>query len=264
MRRDSVAGTILVAAVLCVVCSVIVSGTAVGLKSLQQANSKLDKQRNVLAAAGLLKPDDTAADVEATFKKNFEKHFINLETGEVVSDEQLKEAGVAEPANYDPAEARDNPKLNRPVEGLPGIVKTEKFVDVYLVKSDSGELTGLVLPIYGKGLWSTMYGYLALDADLKTAKGITFYSHGETPGLGGEVDNPNWKAQWPGKQVRDDEGNVLIEVVKGQGSGDSEVDGLSGATITTKGVDHFVRFWLGEEGFGPYLKNLESKEKSNG
>ncbi|MFN3149225.1 Na(+)-translocating NADH-quinone reductase subunit C [Bremerella sp.] len=264
MRRDSVAGTILVAAVLCVVCSVIVSGTAVGLKSFQQANAKLDKQANVLAAAGLLKPEDKPADVEATFQKNFEKHFVNLETGEVVSPEELKEAGVAEPTTYDPAEARDNPKLNRSVEGLPGIVKTEKYADVYLVKSDDGTLTGVVLPIYGKGLWSTMYGFLALDADLKTAKGITFYSHGETPGLGGEVDNPNWKAQWPGKKVRNDEGEVLIEVVKGTGSGDSEVDGLSGATITTNGVDNFVRFWLGEEGFGPYLKNLESKEKSDG
>lgn len=264
MRRDSVAGTILVAAVLCVVCSVIVSGTAVGLKSLQQANAKLDKQRNVLAAAGLLKPEDTPADVQATFDKNFEKHFVNLETGEVVSPEQLKEAGVVEPSTYDPAEARDNPKLNRSVEGLPGIVKTEKYADVYLVKSDDGTLEGVVLPIYGKGLWSTMYGFLALDADLKTAKGITFYQHGETPGLGGEVDNPTWKDQWPGKKLRDDAGDVLIEVVKGQASGDSQVDGLSGATITTNGVNHFVRFWLGDEGFGPYLKNLESKEKSDG
>lgn len=263
MRRDSVAGTILVAAVLCVVCSVVVSGTAVGLKSLQQANAKLDKQRSVLAAAGLLEPGDTPAQVEAKFKK-VEKQVINLETGAVVSDEELKEAGVAEPSTYDPAEARDNPQLNREVTGLPGIPKTEKFADVYLVKSDDGSLEGVVLPIYGKGLWSTMYGYLAIQPDLKTAKGITFYQHGETPGLGGEVDNPNWKALWPDKKLRDEKGDVLIDVVKGQGSGDSEVDGLSGATITTKGVDHFVRFWLGEEGFGPYLKNLESKEKSNG
>jgi len=264
MRRDSVAGTILVAAVLCVVCSVIVSGTAVGLKSLQQANAKLDKQRNVLAAAGLLKPGDTAAEVEKTFENNFEKQFINLETGEVVSPEELKEAGVAEPSTYDPAEARDNPKLNRSVEGLSGIQKTEKYTEVYLVKGSDGSLEGVVLPIYGKGLWSTMYGFLALQADLTTAKGITFYQHGETPGLGGEVDNPNWKAQWPGKEVRSEDGEVLIEVVKGQGSGESEVDGLSGATITTNGVNNFVRFWLGDEGFGPFLKNLESKEKSNG
>jgi len=263
MRRDSVAGTILVAAVLCVVCSVIVSGTAVGLKSIQQTNAKLDKQRNVLAAAGLLEKGDTAAQVKAKFEK-IEKQTINLETGEPVSDEELKEAGVSDPATYNPAEARDNPKLNRSVEGLGGIPKTEKYADVYLVKSEDGALQGVVLPIYGKGLWSTMYGFLALESDLDTAKGITFYSHGETPGLGGEVDNPAWKAEWPGKEVRNDEGKVLIEVVKGKASGDSEVDGLSGATITTNGVNNFVRFWLGEQGFGPYLENLKTKEKSNG
>ncbi len=264
MRRDSVAGTILVAAVLCVVCSVIVSGTAVGLKSLQQANAKLDKQRSVLAAAGLLEPGDSAAVVDEKFEKGVEKVFVNLETGEIVSPEELKEAGVSEPSTYDPAEARDNPQLNRQVDGLPGIQKTEKYAEAYLVKKDGGALDGVVLPIYGKGLWSTMYGYLALMPDLKTAKGITFYQHGETPGLGGEVDNPNWKALWPGKELRNDEGEVLIEVVKGEGSGESEVDGLSGATITTNGVNYFVRFWLGEEGFGPFLQNLESKEKSNG
>ncbi|WDI43691.1 Na(+)-translocating NADH-quinone reductase subunit C [Bremerella sp. P1] len=263
MRRDSVAGTILVAAVLCVVCSVIVSGTAVGLKSIQQANAELDKQRNVLAAAGLLEKGDSTEQITAKFEK-IEKQIINLETGEVASDEELKEAGVSDPATYNPAEARDNPKLNREVDGLTGIPRTEKFADVYLVKSEDGALTGVVLPIYGKGLWSTMYGFLALESDLDTAKGITFYQHGETPGLGGEVDNQVWKDKWPGKEVRNDEGKVLIEVVKGIGMGESQVDGLSGATITTKGVNNFVRFWLGEQGFGPYLESLKTKEKSNG
>lgn len=263
MRRDSVTGTIVVAAVLCVVCSVVVSGAAVALKPWQVANAKIDQQKNVLAAAGLLEPGDNAKAIDEKFKK-VERQIVNLDTGEVASDEELKEAGIAKPANYDPAEARDNPELNRKVTGLPGITQTEKYAIVYVARTDDGKLQAVVLPIYGKGLWSTMYGYLALDADLTTAKGITFYSQGETPGLGGEVDNPKWKAKWPGKKLRTEEGEVLIEVVKGQGSGDSQVDGLSGATITTNGVNDFVRFWLGEEGFGPYLKNLEAKEKSNG
>ena len=146
---------------------------------------------------------------------------------------------------------------------MPGIAKTEKYAVIYVIE-DGDELHGVVLPIYGKGLWSTMYGFLALEADMQTAKGITFYKQGETPGLGGEVDNPKWKALWPGKKLRNEDGEVLIHVVKSQGTGDEQVDGLSGATITTLGVNDFVRFWLGEEGFGPYLKQLESKENTNG
>ncbi len=263
MRRDSVLGTIMVAAVLCVVCSVVVSLAAVVLKPYQLENERLDKQKNVLAAAGLLEPGDDTAAIDAKFKK-IKRQIVNLDTGEVASDEELQEAGIDNPSTYDPAEARENDKLNRQVTGLPGIEKTEKYAIVYVIEGDDGKLQGVVLPVYGKGLWSTMYGFLAIKADLQTAQGITFYKQGETPGLGGEVDNPKWKALWPGKQLRSDDGKVLIHVVKGQGSGDEQVDGLSGATITTNGVNDLVRFWLGEEGFGPYLKQLESKEKSNG
>lgn len=263
MQRDSVTGTIVVAAVLCVVCSVVVSAAAVVLKPYQEENAKLDKQKNVLAAAGLLEEGDDATAIATKFEK-VDRQIVNLDTGEVPSEEELKEAGITNPDEYDQKAAADDPQLNRAVEGLPGLETTAKYADVYVVKSDDGKLQTVILPIYGKGLWSTMYGFLAIDSDLKTAKGITFYEHGETPGLGGEVDNKKWKGYWPGKKLRDDEGNVLIEVVKGQGSGDSEVDGLSGATITTNGVNDFVRFWLGEEGFGPYLKNLESKENSDG
>ncbi|MHC2068109.1 Na(+)-translocating NADH-quinone reductase subunit C [Bremerella sp. T1] len=265
MRRDSVGGTILVAAVLCVVCSVIVSVAAVGLRSFKEKNALLDKQRSVLAAAGLLDPKDSGKQVTEKFN-NVEKQIVNLETGEVATPEELKEAGILDPATYDPKTARDNPNLNRAVEDFPGFQTTEKYTNVYLIKKD-GKLETLVLPIYGKGLWSTMEGFLALESDLVTAKGITFYSHGETPGLGGEVDNPTWKAQWPGKKLRDEQGDVLIEVKKAGGASadsQSQVDGLSGATITTNGVNNFVRFWLSNEGFGTYLEHLQSKEKSDG
>ena len=103
-------------------------------------------------------------------------------------------------------------------------------------------------------LWSTLYGFLALDARTFEIQGITFYQHGETPGLGGEIDNPKWKALWPGKRAFDENMNPVIEVVKGQASADNEVDGLSGATMTSRGVTNLLRFWLGENGYGPYLK----------
>ncbi len=120
-----------------------------------------------------------------------------------------------------------------------------------------------VVPIYGKGLWSTLYGFIAIDADGKTIRGITFYEHKETPGLGGEVDNADWKAKWGNpelpKYAYDDEGHVAIRVMKGSINPSDDdakykIDGLSGATITSRGVTNLVQYWLGDDGFGPYLK----------
>ena len=262
MQRDSVGGTITVAAVLCVFCSVLVSSATVALKPTQEINEEFNKNKNVLEAAGIVKADESKAKVEAEFKK-VDKIFVNLETGDLVSEEELKEAGITDPATFDPFEARENPKLNRLVAGLNGFPKTCKYAVVYLIKNDDKSLKDVVLPVYGKGLWSTMKGFLALKSNLETAQGITFYSQGETPGLGGEVENPKWKAQWDGKELRDAKGDVLVEVVKGQAANDSQIDGLSGATITTKGVNNLVRFWLGPDGYGPFLENLQAKEKKS-
>jgi Na+-transporting NADH:ubiquinone oxidoreductase subunit C len=121
----------------------------------------------------------------------------------------------------------------------------------------------VVIPVEGKGLWSTLYGFLALDKDVNTIKGLTFYQHAETPGLGGEVDNPKWKALWPGRKAFGDDGQPKIAVIKGQAGPVAEdpyqVDGLSGATITARGVSHLVQFWLGTNGFGPYLKQFKER-----
>ncbi|MBI1249311.1 Na(+)-translocating NADH-quinone reductase subunit C [bacterium] len=262
MQRDSVGGTILVAAVLCVVCSVVVSAATVALKPVQEINNTFNKNKNVLEAAGIVKADESKAKVEEEFKK-VDKIFVNLVTGDVVSDEELKEAGVADPKTFNPFDARENAQLNRAVEGLNGFPMTCKYAAVYLIKNDDESLKSVVLPVFGKGLWSTMLGYLALKSNLETGQGITFYSQGETPGLGGEVENPKWKAQWDGKELRDAKGDVLVDVVKGQAANNSQIDGLSGATITTKGVNNLVRFWLGPQGYGPFLENLKAKEKKS-
>ena len=133
---------------------------------------------------------------------------------------------------------------------------------VYLIK-DGEQVTGVVVPIEGYGLWSTLYGYLALDADARTVRGITFYRHGETPGLGGEVDNPLWKADWVGRLAYNDKWQPALRVKKGiAGPPDTdpyEVDGLSGATITSNGVTSMVDFWLGRSGFGPYLAQFRKQ-----
>ena len=130
---------------------------------------------------------------------------------------------------------------------------------VFLVR-DGDRLVQVILPIEGAGLWATMYGFLAVESDGQTARGLQFYEHGETPGLGDGVDKPAWQAQWRGKRLFDDDGSPLIEVVKGAApaGSDYQIDGLAGATLTGRGVSIFVQHWIGDEGYGPYLKSLSS------
>jgi Na+-transporting NADH:ubiquinone oxidoreductase subunit C len=262
MHRDGVLGTFAVATVLCVVCSVFVSSAAVGLRPFQEANKKRYRQQNILIAAGLADPSKTVAELF----KSVETQIIDLESGDRVAD------GVVDPETYDQENAAKDPKLSVTIDAdddIAGIKRREKFSRVYLVK-DGDKLEKVVLPVYGKGLWSTLRGFIALEADLDTVAGLTFYEHGETPGLGGEVDNPAWKAKWPGKRLTDDEGELQIEVVKGAVVQDSphvahQIDGLSGATITSRGVSNLVRYWVSEDGFGPFLMKLkQSLEGGNG
>ncbi|MDR1351193.1 MAG: NADH:ubiquinone reductase (Na(+)-transporting) subunit C, partial [Zoogloeaceae bacterium] len=132
-------------------------------------------------------------------------------------------------------------------------------------EDEAGALEALILPIRGYGLWSTLYGFLALKPDLNTVIGLGFYQHGETPGLGGEVDNPKWKSLWPGKTLFDADGKPNIQIIKGgvdktNPAAGHQVDALAGATLTTNGVDHLLHFWLGEQGFGPYLARLRATQ----
>ena len=240
---------------LCLVCSVVVSTAAVVLKPAQQANKTLDLKRNILMAAGLLDP---ALSIEEQFEQ-VETRVVSLDEGRFVE-------GV-DPASFDQREAAKDPAQSRAISGDADpakLVRREDQALVYLVRDQQGGLDKIISPIRGYGLWSTLYGFMALESDGNTVAGLGFYEHAETPGLGGEVDNPNWKAIWPGKQVYQGE-QVAIQVLKGAvpaGSADAQwqVDGLSGATLTTKGVDNLVRYWMGDQGFKPLLENLRRGE----
>lgn len=265
MQRDSMANTFAVAFILCGVCSLVVSAAAVGLKPMQERNKALDVQKNIISAAGIGGDQAlTAARVEELFK-NIDRKLIDLETGEYVEEGK---SGI-KIASYDPRKAAKDPSLSVSNLGTPfdiGVAAREKYAFAYLVKDEKGELSQVVLPIYGKGLWSTMYGFLALEKDLKTVKGLTFYEHGETPGLGGEIENPLWKAMWPGKKVYNGDmadANIAFGVKKGSPEGDEKdylVDGLSGATITSRGVDQLLKFWVSDSGFGKFLKKLSATQ----
>jgi Na+-transporting NADH:ubiquinone oxidoreductase subunit C len=245
------------AAAVCLVCSVVVSVSAVGLRERQDANKILDRQKKVLTVAGLIEEGQAVdpTEVDRLFAENIEARVIDLESG--AYDES------ADALTYDQRKALKDPALSRqaPANNA-GVQRLPNDALVYLVR-DGEEVSKFVLPIEGKGLWSTLYGFLALGPDTDTIEGIIFYEHGETPGLGGEVDNPSWKGLWVGREAFDDSWQPAIDVIKGAaGPPESDpyrVDGLSGATITARGVGYLVRFWLGDDGFGPYLSRVRSE-----
>lgn len=255
LPNDDPKKTIIVAFLLCLVCSILVSTSAVMFKPKQIANKQADIKKNILAVTGLL---DKSSDVNTLFEQ-FEVKIVDLETGEY-SD--------IDPESYDQRKASGDPaqsiKLSQQ-QDIANIGRRANLAKVYLLKEDD-KIKRVVLPIHGYGLWSTLYGFVSLESDYNTIGGLQFYSHAETPGLGGEVDNPKWRKQWQGKKVFNDAGELEIEVIRGhvdfqvEGS-EHKVDGLSGATLTSRGVSNLVNFWLGDDGFGPYLKKMSEAEK---
>lgn len=252
-NKDSIKSTLIVALLLCLVCSIIVSGAAVSLKPLQEANKALDKKTNILLAAGI---ETEGQDIEALFQQ-FTPRVVDLDTGRYVTD--------IDPVTFDQRKSAKDPKLSDALSGdddIASIGRREKYATVYLLEKD-GQLDRIILPVKGYALWSTLYGFMALEGDGNTVAGLGFYEHAETPGLGGEIDNPRWKGLWPGKQMFDANGTLAVDVVKGavdpaNPNAIHQVDGLSGATLTANGVENLLLFWLGENGFGPYLKNLRA------
>lgn len=255
--NESFKKVVTVTLTMCFVCSVIVSSAAVLLKPMQESNKALDFKRNVLSIADIQEPGKS---VEQIYQTRVKARVVNLETGKFADDinaETFDQAKVAKDTaqSISLSNEDDIAKINR----------RENYSVVYLIQDDAGNLEKIMLPVRGKGLWSTMSGLLVLESDLNTVAGFGFYEHGETPGLGGEIDNPAWKAQWPGKQVFDDQGKPVIRVIKGRvdtASADAihQVDGISGATLTANGVRNLVQFWLGDKGFKPFLTNLKAGE----
>jgi Na+-transporting NADH:ubiquinone oxidoreductase subunit C len=237
----------------CLACSLVVSAFAVGLKEQQEVNKKLDLQTNILVVAGLVEAGShpTPEEVAAAFE-GIATSLYSRESGALI--------GPA-PEGYDVnalmADAKGGKGTSTAELGVEDLARVGNLPDellVFEVKTPGKECW--VLPIWGNGLWSTLKGFLCLEADLQSVRGITFYEHGETPGLGGEVDNPRWKDSWNGKGIYDPEGVLRINVTKAGkvARPDYEVDGLSGATITSVAVGQFVQLWLGEAGYGAFLR----------
>ena len=257
MQRDSIQNTFVVATALCLICSVLVSVFAVGLRPLQEANESIFLKQTVLKAAGLY---EDGMDVSKVFDDGtVVAKIIDLESGSYYTGDKYQVEGFDQAAV-----ARDTANSEAVANDIASIKRRENYTVAYEVL-EGGHVKQLILPIRGYGLWSTLKGFLSLDVsslesgfENVTINGIAYYEHAETPGLGGEVDNPLWKQKWVGKRAFDKDGNVVIEVAKTITDADHQVDALSGATITSDGVTNMLEYWLGGDGFGPFLTNLKS------
>ena len=251
MQRSSPGRTVGFVASVAVVASILVATSAVALRERQQFNAVLDLRKKVLGVAGLMpaKPALTTIEITERFETNIVPVVVNLATG--LPDDTI------DPYSFDQRAATVDPATSRPAPAnAVRLTRLPIHAQVFHVVED-GELTAVILPIVGPGLWSTMYGFIALSPDLRTITGLTFYEHGETAGLGGEIDNPRWQGLWQGREAFDDSWTPRITVIKGAAGPPEEdpysVDGLAGATITGRGVTDTIHFWLGPDGFGPYL-----------
>ena len=243
---EGVGRTLGVALVLCVVCSLVVSAAAVGLHPLQEANRTLDRQRNILLAAGLYSPERKVAEL---FER-IEARWVDLSNGSLVDNpgRDALDEQVSIPGSRDIAGIRTRPR----------------YAEIYLVR-EGETLRSVILPIWGLGLYSTLHGFVALAGDASTVQGIRFYEHAETPGLGGEVDNPRWLALWPGKRMYGDDSEPRLRVVKGGVEPNARdaayaVDALTGATLTSRGISRMLQYWFGVDGYGPFLSDLRKGE----
>ena len=247
---------VMFAAAVCGVCSIFVAFSAVSLKDRQDLNKLVDVQKKVLVLAELMEEDEdlAAEQILQRFQENVRPRVVDLGSGSYVDE--------VDATSFDQGAAARDPERSHPAPPNPSKVQRIPERGLVYEVEKQGKVSAVILPIEGYGLWGTLYGYLSLAPDAQTIQGIVFYDHKETPGLGGEVENPRWVALWPGRKVFDQNGNVAIRVKKGTAgpaaSDPYQVDGLSGATITSRGVTNMLAFWLGDNGFGPFLEQFRA------
>ena len=245
--NDTPARALGVALVVAFVCALSVSLAAVTLRPLYLANQEQARVGRLVAIL-----DALAAQGRAYSLDDIEARAVKLDDGSyddsINADEFDAVKAALETSTSIAIEADDD---------IAGIRRRARHAVVYLVSDSSGKPAVLILPVYGIGYQSTLRGYLALDGNANDIVALTFYEQGETPGLGGRIEEPGWQVLWQGKRAFAADGTVAISVGgSDQGESIHQVDGLSGATQTTRGVDALVRFWLGEGGFGPYLTRI--------
>jgi len=251
---ESAARTIGVAVAVALGCSLIVSASVTWLRPIQLAKQLADRDLSVLVAAGIV-PDASALERAEIIDHllALERRLVDLDSGSYVN------ADANMVAAYDYRAAIDDPMRSRAIEpslDLASIGRRPLLMPVYL-RYDDATIERVVLPMYGRGMWSTIHLFLVLDASLTRIVKLYIVEHGETPGIGDRIESADWLARWPGKRAYGDDGSVILRIGGSPNDpNESRVDGITGATVTVSALDDLVRYWLGEDGFGPFLRGL--------
>jgi Na+-transporting NADH:ubiquinone oxidoreductase subunit C len=257
VNNDSPQKALLVVFVVALVCSILVSVAAIGLKPIQMRNQLVERSRNIVALTGLvpagtvLSEDEILAAVE-----QLDIRVVNIDTGEFDT--------TIDPAEFDARAAVNDPELSieiPPADDVAKLGRRSRYAVIYLVWADE-ELNRIIVPIHGQGMWSTLYGYLALEADLNTIGAVSFYEQTETAGLGDQIQRPDWQAQWQGRQLFDSQGKLRFRVAAGAVEPGStaaryQVDALTGASVTGDAVTRLVAYWFGPHGYADFLGRLQ-------
>jgi len=259
LGNDSPLKALIVVLAVSLACSILVSTASITLKPIQVLNQKVERSRNIVALTGLVPADkDLSNDEILGVVEQLDVRIVNIETGEFDTS--------IDPDKFDARAAVNNPELSMaipPADDLARLGRRSRFAFVYLVWKDD-ELKRVILPIHGQGMWSTLHGLLALDADLNTIAAVTFYEQGETAGLGDQITRPDWQARWQGRQLFNNQGDFRFRVATGSVEEGSlaarhQVDAMSGATVTGDSVTRLMEFWFGPNGYRDFLNNLQSQ-----
>ncbi len=253
MNRDALRALGVLGAV-ALVCSILVSLSTTALRPIQERNQLLQRYSNIVALTGLVEPGADAATIFAAVEQ-LDARVVDLETGAFMPE--------VDPASVNTRAAVNDPARSTAIPAEADLARLGRRAQrelVYLVWQDD-TLRRIILPINGQGMWSTMYGYIALDRDLNTIAAVSFYEQGETAGLGDQIEDPDWQATWDGRRLYGSAGDLRFQVAGGTVSPSSpaaahQVDGLTGATITGNGVTNMMRYWFGPHGYGPFLDRI--------
>lgn len=239
-------GKIIVASmmVLCVLIFLIAIAWFMLLQGEMTEPTAEEKNAAVLQAAGLLKADSQdKKSRDNLYQRSIIVRTVNLDSGEWVTDKTAAQGCKKLTPEQDPAQIRQRCTL----------------ADVYLVKDKDNNIQQVIIPVAGKGAKSMMHAFLSLGLDGRTVNNLYYYQQRETPFLGARVKDENWRQQWPGKKVADDNGTPALKIVQEKSGKNDEytVDGISGATLTSTGVEKSINYWIGEQGYGPFLQRLK-------
>ena len=257
--KDSPARALIVVLAVAFTCSVLVSTASITLKPVKLLNQKVERSRHIVGLTGLVPADEELSNEEILGAiEQLDVRVIDVSSGDF--DDSI------DPDSFDARAAVNDPDLSvaiPPADDLARLGRRAQHAIVYLVWEDD-DLKRIILPIEGQGMWSTLYGLLALETDLNTIGAVTFYEQAETAGLGDQITNPDWLTKWGGRQLFNNGGDVQFRVAaasvdEGSAAALHQVDGISGATVTASSVTRLVEFWFGSSGYGPFLENLRTK-----